>query len=140
MWRPLFVPTLFVLSLLSQPSLAEDVYKWVDDQGQTHYSSLPPKNKAVRKLKTRTGHSEPVSYTAAKAEASSTPAAPKKDALSAAESAARCRAARENLQTLRLHSRVRVEGDDGQIRYLSPSEHGDKVTAAQEVIAESCQG
>lgn len=36
-------------TLLAGPSCAEDVYKWIDEQGQAHFGSAPPPGrKAVR--------------------------------------------------------------------------------------------
>lgn len=140
---PFVVITSFML--LGQFSAAEEVFKWVDENGLTHYSALPPKNKKARIVKTQTGHSEPVSYKNSKpADESSSPAQESPVTTPAAPSnipqkdPERCTAARKNLETLQNHARVRIKGDDGQLRYLTPNEHGQKMANAQKAIDESC--
>lgn len=49
--RTMKIPILLVLLLLAAPGLAVEIYKWVDENGQTHYSTeKPQQNKSVNSL------------------------------------------------------------------------------------------
>jgi len=131
---------------LYNPSFAtaEKVYKWTDAKGQTHYSQRPPLNTQTEVLKPETGHSDPVDYTRAttqdiqnqdaqKKEVGAKPT-PTKD-----KDPDRCNNARQNLETLQTHARIRTKGDDGEYRYLTPDEQQEKQEEANRVIEESCE-
>lgn len=118
-------------------AIAEKVYKWTDEKGQTHYSQHPPFNTQTEVLKTQTGHSDPVDYKAtsetkdkveAKAESNTAPPKDKE----------RCENARQNIEALKTHARIRIKGDNGEYRYLTPDEHQQKVDEANKAMKESC--
>jgi hypothetical protein len=114
---------------------AEKVYKWTDAKGQTHYSQHPPFNTETEVIKPPTGHSDPVEYKVApetKVEAKAeTTVAPPKDK-------ERCQNARSNAETLKTYARIRVKGDDGEYRFLTPDEQQQKLKEANKAIQESC--
>jgi len=115
---------------------AEKVYKWTDEKGLTHYSQHPPFNTQTEVIKPQTGHSDPVEYKVA-AEANAEPkvenkvSAPPKDK-------ERCESARKAADTLKTYARVRLKGDDGQYRFLTPDEQQQKLKEANKAIQESC--
>ncbi len=138
-----FCVLLTTLVGIAESIAAEDVYRWVDKKGLTHYGAQPPKNVNATKIKTRTGHSEPVNYGAntkkeATPKVANAPTAPAEDATANFKDPERCAAARKNLETLRTHPRVRAKGEDGEIRVLTPDEHSQKIKAAEKAIEESC--
>lgn len=134
----MMVTALIILALNSSNLLAEEVYKWVDANGLTHYQAHPPKNKASKTIKTKTGHSEPVKYNTktgrviAKADAEQAPiAVSKKDP-------ELCSKAQANLKTLQQYSRVRTTDENGEQRYLEPKEIEQRKQNATRVVSEAC--
>jgi len=124
-----------LLASSSTFAAAEKVYKWTDAKGQTHYSQHPPLDTQTEVIKTQTGHSDPVNYdtgAAAKAEKKEeTKGAPAKDK-------ERCEVARKNADTLKTYARIRVKGDDGEYRFITPDEQKQKLNEANKAIEESC--
>ena len=114
------------------------VYKWTDSKGQTHYSQHPPLNTETQVIKTQAGHSDPVDYSASSSAAEKKPenvsptVAPAKDK-------ERCEMARKNAETLKTYARIRIKGDDGEFRYITPDEHAQKLDEANKAIEESCE-
>ncbi len=59
----IYLPLLGLITAITTLTVsAEDYYKWVDDQGVTHYGERPPKNTTASKGKTQTGHSTHTPY------------------------------------------------------------------------------
>lgn len=143
--KKFFTLAVCLVSLASgSQTLAAKIYTWVDSDGVTHFSEHPPKNTQTTVIKPRIGHSEPVDY------GSSDPVQNPEDAKAKAEQQAaaevaqalkdplRCASARKNLQTLENFGRVKVKGDDGELRYLTPSEQQERLKSTQQAINESC--
>ena len=132
----LLIPYLLTSSIaIAAP---EKVYKWTDKKGVTHYGQRPPANTQTEVIKPQTGHSDPVTYAAVP---SATQAADKK-----AESSEkplldqeRCTSARKNLETLKTYARIKMKGDDGEYRYLTPDEQKQKLDEAAKAAEESCE-
>lgn len=128
---------LFSWSLAS--AAPEKVYKWTDEKGRTHYGQRPPSGTQTEVIKPQTGHSDPVTY--------STPATNEKDKVekkvedkkSALKDPERCEGARKNSETLKTYARIRIKGDDGEYRYLTPDEQKQKLDEANKAIEESCE-
>lgn len=145
--HPLSLPSgiLALCLLLLAPALAaEEVYKWVDDDGVTHYGTRAPTGREASSFTPHTGHSEPVTYDRPADENSDdngrdTARADGQDSEDAAErNEQRCQAARDNLEVLSNFGRVRVKTDDGGFRYLEKEEMQERIEEARRVIAESC--
>jgi len=149
-----FAATLFaapILAALLNPSLhADEVYKWVDEQGITHYEERAPANKDYSKVTT---------YGVAPADAEKAKQrldqqrADKKSAdekgVNYAEQkkisdeqarvrAENCKGAQNNLKTIQENARVRILGEDGEFRYLSEEERQQQIDTAKEVITSNC--
>ena len=133
------VPMIFTLGCLlaCNQALAAKVYKWVDSKGVVHYSAQPPATGHAEVIKPQTGHSEPVEYT--------TPEKPgaKKEAAANQQTGIqkdpeRCEAARKNEETLKSYTHIKVKGEDGEYRFLSPEEQQQKLDEANKAIEESC--
>ena len=142
MRSPAFYLLCTTLVFSSLPIAAAEVYKWVDENGLTHYGAQPPKNTKASKIKTQTGHSEPVSYNAqtAKAEADTNVEAetPQTTPPARFKDPERCASAKKSLSTLQTYARVRTQGEDGEVRILTPKEHSQKMAEAKKAIEESC--
>ncbi len=119
-------------------SAPDKVYKWTDEKGQVHYSERPPLGTQAEAIKPETGHSEPVNYSLAVDEKAKEEkkAEAEKTSLKDPE---RCKSARQNLDTLKTYARIRIKGDDGEYRYLTPDEKQQKTNEATKAIEESCE-
>lgn len=116
------------------------IYKWVDEDGITHFSERPPKNTPAALIKPKTGHSEPVFYGGASSPAREPePEIPEGMVTEAEYHQERCEVARQNLQALKNFGRVKVRRDDGEIHYLSEQEQQERVATNQQMADESCQ-
>ncbi len=148
---PAMAATALTLALLGNPAVADGYYRWVDDQGQTHFSQRPPEGRASEYVSRTTGRtiSSPPPRDAAPVEA---PPAPVADAPPAESEAAdidsiqglperdseQCRQAREALEILDGHPRIRARGSDGEVRVLSQEEREAQRQQVQEVIDLHC--
>lgn len=140
-------PTLALLSLAltavlaSVSSSAEEYYKWVDDQGVTHYGQRPPKNTAASRGETSIGHSAPSHYPSEQFtdnQKENTSAAKSTEKQQNQKDPERCKAAKDNLNTINTSSRIKVKGEDGQFNFLTPKEIAERKKDAQKAIGESC--
>ena len=113
------------------------VYRWTDEKGQVHYSERPPLGTQTEVVKPQIGHSEPVNYGTAATEKAKEEkkAGTDKNSLKDPE---RCEVARKNLDTLKTYARVKIKGDDGEYRFLTPDEQKQKTNEAAKAIEESC--
>ena len=114
---------------------AETVYKWVDEQGVTQFSALPPADQSAEKLKVETP--ETGAGATAKTEAPAGDDGRPKDITegvanpSAADLAREetkrtenCATAKRNLESLNTRAHVRIKDEKtGEDRYLTPDEH-----------------
>ncbi|RYY76848.1 MAG: DUF4124 domain-containing protein [Gammaproteobacteria bacterium] len=117
---------------------SEKVYKWTDSKGVTHYGQRPPANTDTEVIKPQTGHSDPVNYP--------TTAVPTQTAEKKVKSnekplldPERCTQARKNLETLKTYARIKMKGDDGEYKYLTPEEQKQKLDEAAKAAKESCE-
>lgn len=119
---------------ISASNMAEEYYKWVDEQGVTHYGEQAPKNTDASKGRTQTGHSTHTPYEV-KEKATETASTASTDGLKDPE---RCKSAKSNLDIINTSSRIKVKGDDGEFSYLSPDEIAKRKKEAQQAAKESC--
>jgi len=122
------------------------VYKWVDDNGEVHYSDRKPNNISTESLRIRTQKNlqprkDPIEQAASLDEKQNTALEAKARKLQGEskkrELDAQCLAIKNNLKTLMEKSRIRIE-EEGKLRYLSPDEINNKKAAYQEQIEEFC--
>jgi hypothetical protein len=137
--------SLVFVSLLSTAHAAK-IYRWVDDNGQPHYSENPPREMKAETLNinaTGTG-------SAGTASASSTskptikPKAVKeekslKEEHSPEDKAKYCQQSRDLLQRMNGNTQRRFEQPDGSYRKLEQSEIADYLAQAQAGIKNHCQ-
>ena len=145
---------LLILSLLlgSGTALAAKYYKWVDENGVTHYSAQPPaagkgevikvqsggssdnKEAAMKRLEERRDKLEQKKLSekeqAAQAEA---------ERLNKEATEKQCEQFRKNLTVMTQNSRVKLLGADGEARMLPEEERQERIKTAKEFIAQNCQ-
>lgn len=141
---------LTILALMSAAHAAK-VYKWVDEEGVTHYGEQAPTNKDFELISTS---GAPAS---SKNKAKNTPAAV--EASSEKENAKpldfeeqkklreqeaqvrkdNCENAKANLKTIEENARIRIMDDNGEYRYLSEEERQQQLERAKNIIATNCE-
>ncbi len=118
-------------------------YKWVDEQGVTHYSQIPPPGRPASEVRVQGSRPEPPRSS----EATNTPpenegkASPGTLEIEIDESARvrqeNCKRAREQLTALESSRRVRIKEDD-DFRMLSEPERLQKIEEIKTRIRENC--
>lgn len=143
-------PTLVLAALLlaAQP-VAAAIYKWVDEQGNVHYSQTPPLDREAQTLSappppgdgrgSAQSLKEKMEAFDERQEAREKSAQERKQAEDeAARRQALCEQARANLQTLTSRGQVRIlEGET--TRMLSEEERQAEIAKAREQIDQFCQ-
>jgi len=147
------IPQKFKLILLailisSSPSLATsgEIFKWKDQQGNTHYSDIKPSNADAKSLSVRAGKStnqasDPKERAKALGERKQKELEIAANNLQQKEQSAQnekmCDDIRSNLKKIAEKSRIKIM-DNGEYRYLSPEEINEKKAVFQKQLNEFC--
>lgn len=131
---------------LSTSAMASQVYKWVDDQGVTHFGAQPPQGQEATTINTAAPPPRQAPSTPAPSieeqldpEQAAIDKKVKEDvAKQEAERKQFCETARINLAQLENNPRVRVE-DAGEVRRLGEDERQERITELKKSIAENCK-
>lgn len=115
----------------------DKVYTWTDAKGVVHYGERPPKDSQAALVKTRTGHSEPPSTSPSNPASQNT--TPETTIANSLKDPERCNVARKNLEVLNSVARIRVPGDDGNMRTLTEKDKINQRTTMQEIIDQACE-
>jgi len=134
----MMVTGLTILVLNSTNLTAEEVYKWVDANGVTHYQAHPPKNREVTTIQTKTGHSAPVKYNTKTGKVVAQKDTDSAPIVTSKKDPELCLKAQDNLKALQQYSRVRVADENGELRYLEPDEIEQRKQNANRVMGEAC--
>lgn len=131
-----------LLTLTAALPVEADVYKWIDGQGVTHYSQLPPLNHSYTVIQTRGDVALP-STPAAPSNAPQTPdttqQAPKQvDRNEIPDLKQRCEITRKNVQTLEDHARIRMIKPDGSVEWMDDAQRTQHLKEAKSFIAKYC--
>jgi hypothetical protein len=145
---------LILLALASTNAFAE-INKWVDDQGQVHYSDQPPPSDIqVKTLRTSgenpdsasSGTAETKTFVEREADlkkekAEQQSAADKAAQKKAAEDTlkANCLSAQENLRSLQSGARIMQIDANGQRSYLNDTQLQQRIENAQQNVNRSCK-
>ncbi|MCL7945865.1 DUF4124 domain-containing protein [Marinobacter sp. ATCH36] len=140
--------TLAVL-LVAAPTIssAASVYKWIDENGVTHFGDRQPTGQQSESVSIRTGKSSEGSRPSPQQQVEALEEQEAEQAEQRQESAveearrkqreANCETARSNLSILQRNSRIRVE-ENGEMRYLSEEEIEEKRNEFEEIADENC--
>ena len=130
----------FSCLLVCTHAFAGKVYKWTDKDGVTHFGATPPLNTQTEIIKPQTGHSDPVTYaTPTPAAGTNSPDTTAKDEKAAFKDKDRCEQARKNQQSLKTYSHIKVKGDNGEYRFLTPDEQKQKLEETNKVVEQACE-
>lgn len=116
-------------------------YRWVDDQGITHYTSAPPQGMASEKVASFTQSSSapaPVAQAEAETDSSQSQEPQQPEPQVSQKNSERCAIARKRVKALQSNNRIRMATDDGEFRYLSQEDIQAELAASQKAIEESC--
>ena len=152
MFRPLLLLTVAAAPLVAGTAFA-DVYKYIDEKGNTQYTDKPPSLPAER-LNVKSQRTDIVAVqerreqeqqASAKADESRRQAATQRaderqaDDASAKDKADRCIKARERFDRYMNTQRLYEEGQDGERRYLDSSEIDAARASAKASMEVMCQ-
>ncbi|OOZ41407.1 hypothetical protein BOW53_03940 [Solemya pervernicosa gill symbiont] len=134
------------LLILAPPIVGADIYKWVDDQGITHFTQQPPMSQPAETVKPR--GIKPPDDAEAKKQRESYWDAFKKDKsqtepkpISAENQAIRqenCKRAKENLQKLADNPGRRMRDNDGNVYMMPEEQRQQRMEEARKQIKENC--
>lgn len=145
--RPLFALILFTVLFLALPVYSE-IHRWIDDEGQIHYTEIPPtKGKSdilvpapLPDLPRSLNNDSPQRQKnlELKGENLETPKPqpriPKETRQKRKEN---CAAAAQNMNKLQSHGRIKIL-DAGSYRILSTEERETKINEARKLIEKNC--
>ena len=135
---------------LAGPLAAAEIYKWVDEEGVTHYTQQPPPaSQASRVDVTGPGEAEiereqrAMEQTAAELEAAREQRreSAREEARAERQEARRaqqCAQLRENIETLADRRRLRVRDGEGRVRRLSEEERRQRLAERRAELDEHC--
>ncbi len=137
---------LVALALFAVSAPASDaIYKWVDEEGVTHFSAQPPEDVDYERVSaafgTRAGPStsEPAESAVPEDADEDADSDEADEPTSAEEIAERCEQARENLEILRERERVALQRDDeGEEEELDAERREEVIAETQAYIDEWC--
>jgi len=142
--------TVFLLCL-SPLGFAGKIYKWTDDEGNTHYGERPPSRQAkqirVPKGPTHTSSPRPISQQDATNKLLDAFAKERKDKKDAADRAAaekerrdtNCSRAKRHVTGLKLGGRQYEITDQGERRFLSDADIQARLVEAQKIVDKWCK-
>lgn len=134
-----------ILLCLTFPSHAE-IYKWTDENGNTHYSDIKPNHANSETLKIKTSKSRPETKSPQQANQELTErnqaeleakAQQLKDDTQKRELDAQCEAIRNNIKTMEENSRIKIT-ENNETRFLSQEEVEAKKAKFQQDLQEFC--
>ncbi len=135
-------------------SVAANIYKWVDEQGNVHYSQQKPNNTASEKMKVQnrtpqssssynrpgtdseknnTGDKQPPDDKKQGKDKKPETAAEKKRRMAA------CEQARKQLTTMQSIGRIRSRDKDGNTTYMSQEQKEQRMKKIRESISKTCK-
>lgn len=138
----------FALPLITLPAHS-DVYKWTDSSGGIHYSDQMPRGEESTLIKTsksaeRAGQPENSLDQQIDAlqenEAIEKLKTRQEQEIAATEKQTEqyCQSLRANINTLANNARIRVKGEDGELRFLTAEEIVEKKKTSEQSYAERC--
>uniref|UniRef100_A4XR07 DUF4124 domain-containing protein n=1 Tax=Ectopseudomonas mendocina (strain ymp) TaxID=399739 RepID=A4XR07_ECTM1 len=131
---------------LSATAMASQVYKWVDENGVTHFGAQPPQGQQATTINTAAPPPRPTPSEPAPSveelldpEQAAIDKKVKQDvAKQEAERKKYCETARTNLAQLENNPRVRIEAE-GELRRIGEDERQERIAELKKSIADTCQ-
>jgi len=125
--------------LLALPVSANEIYRWVDDNGVVHFTDRPREGAERLTVRTATPSTTARQSTAAAPRSEQRELMAEPDADKTAEiREANCTSSRERLARLQRAPRLYREGEDGARLYLDDDERASVLAEAQELVENWC--
>ena len=142
-----FRAAVLLLATMGLPAAAGDTYyRWVDENGTPVNSDHPPPpGVKYETISTDTGlhrpkpASEPPSPELATPQESTDQKSAQAETQAPAKDPEACEAARQNLDTLSTHARIRIRNSEGEFRFLTEEEKATQRQLAEDAIARECE-
>ncbi len=144
----IFISTLMLLVSVCNAG----IYKWVDDEGNVHYSQQRPANTSSERMKVQqyapkdTSSYKRPSFKSSDTQTAKSPKAeedePEEEKETRAEKKQRmadCEQIRNNLASMESRGRIRSKDADGNITYLSDKEKQARITKSKATLSKSCK-
>lgn len=139
--------TFIVFSLLIPGSGQTAIYKWVDENGKTHYGSQKPPSHDAEKLKIKIKQpditKEESSAKQEKPVKKDQPQADKEEEtapeMSAKEKKRLCLAAKAEVSKIEAKGRIKERDAKGNVRYLTDKERNARLAEAKKDVREMCR-
>ena len=135
-----------IIAALAISAHAEEVYRWVDETGVTHYGSTPPQGVSATRVKTSGATSSAASTESgpvaneATTEQTSSNVDSNVNALKK-QREQQCADERKRLATLRSGgTRIRMNNPDGSSRYLTIEEIQQEIKLSEQFVNGACGG
>lgn len=142
--------TSLILALCAYSASADQVYRWVDEQGVVNYTQQKPRDMDAEQLSTRSGASRVVDEAPIPvvSQELSQDQQSMLEGLQAKEQARKediakikqenCEKSQAVLGRLTIKNRIRIRGDDGEYRIMAEDERQERIQEAQMGIAQNC--
>lgn len=141
------------LVLFSAIAYSSQVYKWVDENGQTQFSQFPPANQQTQQAKQVNIKVQPAADSGASqrlqemrqklledsVDRNTQSEQEKQDAKEAERMAENCKRAKQRLRDLENTGRIYKIKEDGEYHWYSEKEREDSIQKAREQITKYCQ-
>lgn len=129
---------LLTIIMIFASSASAGLYKWVDDEGNVHYSQKRPRDKQFQRLKApppAPEGSKPL-YQSTKLNDKSNDAVASESAKIEKIRASNCTQAKKNLNIYKLYSRIRDK--DGNLTVINDNVRAQKIESAKKAIRQFC--
>lgn len=121
---------------------ADTYYKWIDDNGTTHYSSKPPEDREASPVHTTGRASGPVSRMAPKPKTNKDNSDGLEEGSTAYDAEANekfCSEAQNRLNLMISSNQVKQKNKDGSVVMLSEEQRQGQIARIKDQISEHCQ-
>ncbi len=139
------------LVLMASPTDAGTIYKWIDEQGDVHYSSDKPADAPAERIRVNTektgnvagqqalaAEQKKIADQAKAIKEKGIPAQPPVPALPLKEVKQRCQQARDSLARIEAHGQMRIRDKKGNFTYATDETKQQHIAKAKKEIAEYC--
>lgn len=143
--RPALAVAAVAFGILSNPVVAADeYYRWVGEDGVTHYGSRPPEGVQAEKISTYGGSKKAPakSSTYSTYDDTTKTQGPQTEEQKQALAMRKEQCEQEQARLNKLQSpgtRIRMQNDDGTSRYLTPEEISQEINSSKEFIGQACK-
>jgi hypothetical protein len=137
---PMLVLILTVFTSLNSTSLnAGAIHKWVDDQGNVHYSDAPPAKTVSKNVRVQSAPSDPgKALPRLNTPDPSSETTQSEQKVPEEQAANICASAKADLEVIGNSDRIQLQTADGSLRYLTDEEIAERKASSQTEVDRFC--